>query len=637
MSSYQKVKSAAKMITPKGQELTALTLETMGKISAIVGATLGPGGQPVLIEREEQDLPAVVTKDGVTVYRALGFSHPVAHSILETARDASIRTASEAGDGTTTATVLSEAIVRNTMDFVANNRKLSAQRVVQLLRKSFDTTLEPLVRSIALKVDSTSPEGRKLMLDIARTSANGDDELAKAVLEAFDITGDEGNVTIVEASGPSKYEVEKISGYPIAIGYEDSMARFYSKFINDEGNQRVLLDNPVFILYDGKLTEIQTVLPALQTLSMAYTTMSFNHNVVLVANGFSESVLGHLAVNFNEPNTIKIVPLLVPMSAQLNGQRQFLEDLSAVTGAKVFDPLNSPLDKHELEFDFGPTTDESENGSPRLRSHGPSHLEMYRFRSTLVGIPENDETSERLIERMDALKQQQSQAGSSQMDQMLLQERIAKLTGGIARLKCFGASNGELKEKRDRAEDAVCAVRGALKHGALPGGAWAFQFLAEAIRQTEDKTGALEAIMVPSLQEPFRRILANAGYSDEPMINPEVSTETPVPSEVDRALMFVTENAAAVFSSVDESAASAQIVDVATGKPIFAVDAGIVDSLPAVLEALRNSISIASLLGTLGGTVVFHRDLDLERTEARSAASFNRMANSNANAADERA
>ncbi len=644
MTQYQKVKSAAKLITPKGKGLNDIVLDTMGKISAIVGATLGPGGMPVLIEREEHDLPSFVTKDGVTVYRALGFEQPIAHAILESARDASIRTASEAGDGTTTATVLSAAIVTNTMDFVAKNRKLSPQRVVRMLSQTFDLTLEPLVRQMAIKVDSTSSAGKQLMHQIACTSANGDVDLANAVLEAFAVTGDEGNVTIVEASGPSKYEVEKISGYPMQMGYEDAMARFYSKFINDVGNQRVLLDDPVVVLYDGKLTEIQTFLPAWEVIAQAWVTTGFNHNVILVAHGFSESVLGHLATNFNSPNSTKIVPLLVPMSAQLNGQRAFLEDLAAVTGATIFDPLNKPLDSAELD-DFGPVTDETpeEPGSGlRQRCRGIKHLEMYRFRSTLVGIPDNEETSDRLLVRMDQLKQQQTQAGASELDRNLIQERIAKLTGGIARLKCFGASNGELKEKRDRAEDAVCAVRGALKHGALPGGAWVFQYLAAAVEAINDPTGALAAILIPSLQEPFIRILTNAGYSAErveTLVNEGTPTETTEysASEVELALSFVSDNALALFKDPEESLESAFIVNITTGKPVSALAAGVVDSLPAVLEALRNSISIASLLGTLGGCVVFGRDAELERKESRDASSFNRMANSDANGADERA
>lgn len=619
MPEYQKVKSVAKNVQSKGPALNKIILDTMAEISAIVGATLGPGGQPVLIERED-DLPAAITKDGVTVYRALGFQNPIAHAILETARDASIRTASEAGDGTTTATVLSEAIVRNTLQFTKDNPRLSPQRVISGLRATFDKVIEPLIKSSAVRVDSTSPEGRALMRSVAKTSANGDESLADAVLEAFAITGDEGNVTIVEASGPSGYEVEHLSGFPIPMGYEDSMNRFYSRFINDHANQRILLDNPVFILYDGKVTEIQTVLPALEKIAQAYTTLKFNHNVVLVAHGFSESVLGNLAIIYDQPNNLKIVPMLTPMSAQLNGQTQFLHDLAAVTGARVFDGLTNPLDSAQLETDFGPVVDESTEEGPRLRSYGPHHLEMGRFRSTLVGIPEDEATSERLVERVEALRQAKSHEGVSQLDATLIQERIAKLTGGIARLKCLGASGGELREKRDRADDAVCAVRGALKHGALPGGAWTLQFVAAAIEQIDDPSGALKGILIPSLREPLVRILENAGWSSD---------------EIDSGVKVVTDSAGTLLKLSDESLTSAVIVDTTSGEVINAFDRGVVDATPAVLEALRNSLSIASLLGTLGGTIVYPRDGQLEREEAARAQSFNRMAN--VSAADERA
>jgi len=618
MTSYQKVKSVAKNVTPKGKRLESTILETMSRVSEIVGATLGPGGQQVLIERQE-DLPPFVTKDGVTVYRSLGFADPVAHAIMETARDASIRTASEAGDGTTTATVLSEAIVRHTLNFTRNNPKVSPQRVVRSLQRVFNDSLEPMIRDLAIPVDSSSEQGQKLLKQIASTSANGDGELADAVSQAFDITGDDGNVTIVESSGPSGYDVEKISGYPIQMGYEDSMARFYSRFLNDVANQRVLLDDPVFVLFDGRVTEFQTLFPALQMISEKYVSLGYNHNVVVVAAGFSESVLGHLAINFNEPNTIKIVPMMVPMSPQLNAQRAFLEDVAAVTGARIFDPLNSPMDKCQLE-DFGaPMVDESDERGTRIRCRGIRHLEMYRFRSTLIGVPEEEGTEARLVERMEALRQQAAQSGSSELDRMLIQERIARLTGGIARLRCLGASNGELKEKRDRAEDAVCAVRGALKTGALPGGGWTFLYLCAALRAAEDPMGILEQILIPSLEEPLRRLLTNAGYNA---------------SECEEALKAVSANAKALYEDPEESLESATIVDVSSGKTVLALQEGVVDALPAVLEALRNSLSIASLLGTLGGTVVFHRDTDLERTEARAAAAFER--NANVNPADEK-
>nr|MBA3353978.1 hypothetical protein [Blastocatellia bacterium] len=321
----------------------------METISSIVGATLGPGGQPVLIERFEHGLPALVTKDGVTVFRALGFDDPAAQTIMETARDASVRTASEAGDGTTTATILSEAIVRNIHRYCYQNKRVSPQRVVRHLEKTFRDHVEPAVKRLSRTVELGTDEGDRLLKAVAGVSSNGDSDLADAVMECFEITGDEGNVTILESSGSSRYEVEKIEGFSIAMGYEESCAKFYAKFINDPGTQRTIMEKPVFLLYHGRINEIQTVALLMEQVGSAWQTTQFNHNVVLVATGFSETVLGNLAANFSYEGSINVFPLLAPMSPQSNGQLQFLMDVAAVTGAKILDPLNAPIEMASLD------------------------------------------------------------------------------------------------------------------------------------------------------------------------------------------------------------------------------------------------------------------------------------------------
>lgn len=569
---YRKVKSVAKVVTPNGNELRSKVLGTMKRISDIVGATLGPGGMPVLIERQEENLPALVTKDGVTVFRHLGFEDPAAHVIMETARDASVRTASEAGDGTTTATVLSQAIVENLHKYCLDNPKISPQRVVRELEAAFKEVIEPLVRSMAIKA-SLDEQGVKLLKTVAKVSANGDEALADAVMQCFDIVGDEGNVTISETSGPSEYRVEQVEGYPIPMGYEESCAKFYPNFINDPGTQRCFLEKPVFILYHGRLTEIQTVLDLLSKVGQGWKENSYHHhNVVLITTGFSESVLGHLAINFADPTTINIFPLLAPQSAHPNGQLHFLEDMAAITGAELFDPLNKPLGVGTLE-DLGP---------------GIEYFEASRYRSTAVGYADED----LLLVRVDEVKTM-LRAPESNLDRIMLEERLGKLTGGIARLIVVGASNGELKEKRDRAEDAVCAVRGALKQGCLPGGGFVLLMLSLELYQKSD---VLKKVLAPAMKQPFYRLLSNCGYNTEEI------------SDIENNLYVRSDT---------------KVFDAMKGDYVDPMQDGVLDSLPAVLEAIRSSLSVASLLGTLGGTVVYKRDDTLERSEAVEAAEWN--------------
>jgi chaperonin GroEL len=275
-----------------------------------------------------------------------------------------------------------------------------------------------------------------------------------------------------------------------------------------------------------------------------------------------------------------------------NAQVEFLHDLAAITGATVFDPVNHPLDRGTLE-DLGP---------------GVTTFESSRFRSTIIGRAANlgQAWEDRLLERIDTVEQQLAHP-ESEIDRILLGERLGKLTGGIAKLKVIGASNGELKEKRDRAEDAVCAVRGAIKHGCLPGGGWSLLRLVAALPDNPINN----EILKPALMEPVHRLLFNIGLSEYD----QVQVLEPV-------LIGIRDGKTIVYNAE-------------TGKHGDAVELGVLDSTPAVLEAIRNALSIAGLLGTLGGCVVFARDSELERTEAKATQAWLRDANGG-NPADER-
>lgn len=541
----------------------------------------------MLIERFEHGLPSLVTKDGVTVFRSLGFEDAAAHCVMETARDASVRTASEAGDGTTTSAILSEALVRNIDLFCSENRRVSPQRVVRHLESAFRDFVEPGIKMLSKKALLDDDAGKSLLHAVARVSANGDTDLADAVIKCFEVTGDEGNVTIVESNGQSRYEVEEIKGFAIGMGYEESCAKFYAKFINDPGRQLCQLENPIFLLYHGRISEIQTLIPLMERIGLDWgNDPQSPHNVVVVATGFSETVLGNLAANFAMDNTINVFPLLAPMSPQSNGQLQFLMDLAAITGSKILDPLNTPIEFATIE-DLGP---------------GVEAFEASRFRSSVIGHADPELVIMRTDELRNALENPESE-----LDAILIRERMAKITGGIAKLRVIGASNGELKEKRDRAEDAVCAVRGAIKHGFLPGGAWTLLKLCNLMPSHPITDNVLKTAFV----EPFNRLLQNCGVIDEAEARDIMG---PI-------LEGIRDGKAVVFDFLEQ-------------KHGDAYEMGILDSTPAVLEAIRTSISIASQLGTTGGIIAFGRDLQLEREEAKATSSF--LRNLAVNEANER-
>ncbi len=625
---WTKVKSVAKRVVLPGPELDDAVLRTMERVARIVGATLGPGGRPVLIERQEYGMPGMVTKDGVTVFRSLGFRDPVEHAVMESTRDAASRTVSEAGDGTTTATILAYSLVKYAQKYLKAHPQVSPQVLVQTIQDAFDKVVEPLVKRLALKVRFDSPRGQRILKSVATVSANGDKKLAEAVMEAFNLVGDNGTVTIVESSGHSAYKVERIHGFPIPMGYEESCQKFMTAFINDGAANRVYLKNPQFVLYNGTCSDVQSVVSVLEKLQNAWLNRPgtpqhipqspyvTSPNVVLVANGFSESVLGTLALNMPEAGTVNVVPLVTPRTAILNGEVHFLEDLAAITGASVLNQLSRPLDSFTLE-DLGHTEVVRDGDEPL-----PGEFEMFRFRSTIIGRNDEDEVAER-AEAVEAM----IQSAPSEYDARLMKERLACLTGGIAKLTVVGSSNGELRERKDRADDAVQAVKGAIRHGALPGGGWTLLRIATELakvygegineRPRMDTEATIVAeVLEPALEEPVIRLFENAGSS---------------PTEVRNFIQLLCN----AISEGHNTSRTAKVLSLPSYEVVYAAAAGLLDSTPAVLEAIRNSISIATLNGTLGGIVVFERDEEHERSEAAANEDFIR--NANMNPANERA
>lgn len=569
----------------RGLGLQTLINKTLSTCADLVGATLGPGGMPVVIERQESGLPPIVTKDGVTVFKALGFQDPTQQVLMEAAREASIRTAAEAGDGTTTATILSAELVRGLTVHSTNNPHISPQLIVRKLKTIFDEILEPSLKSWALpcKMD----KNRERLFNVARISANGDAPLAKAVMECFDLVGDEGNVTITEASGDSVYEVEKIDGYPVMMGYEESCGPFFQEFINDKATQQSIVKKPLWVLYHGIVNDFNETFMITQMVADEASARRCTPNVVVVATGFSDSFRAQCAATFKMEGAVRVFPLLAPRNVQNTSQLDFLEDLSALTGAKVFNPLSNPLDKWESLDDFG------------YRYPGPDRFEAGRYRSTIVGFA--DELL--VIDRADAIDKQIASQSSSNYDKDLLKERKAKLTSGIARLIVRGASNGEVKERRDRAEDAVCAVRSAIKHGALAGGGLTWIRLVDPAKFAgldAISAGIVKNIVVPALLAPIRKLFLNAGYDT---------------AEIEDKLKTMDEN-------------DAQF-DLTKGLWLPAGDETLLDSYSAVREALANAISVAGSMGTCGGVVVFGRDAELERREAVEAAEYMKAASYN--------
>jgi chaperonin GroEL len=568
MFQASKPKSAGKVMVPPSVGLENEVIETLENIALLVGATLGPGGKQVLIERPEMNMKPIVTKDGVTVIKHLGYHSAVKQLILESARDAAIRTASEAGDGTTSATILSSSIARSTADVVKEYPKLSPQKIVR--------EMQALVPHLMEKIKSYSIDAQdeETLLKVATLSANGDVELAKAIIEAFNVVGEEGNITIIEINGPSKYEIQKIHGYTVEKGYEDSCRNFSNGFINDRSGTMVVLNNPLVLLFDGVINDIGQVYDGLQKLS-SYVESINRHDsgVVLVAHGFSDTVLGDLHVNWQHPKTVlKVVPLLTPENALRQSKTNFLYDLQAYTGSPVFNPIDRPIVDLDPELLY--------------KNSRTNFFEGGRFRSSIMAQEDVDAVQIRVDELKLQLKKPESAYEANDLN-----VRIGKLTSGVARFNIYGVSTGETREKRDRAEDAWMAIRGAIKHGACPGGGSVLVKLGADLTVLADKETKIAKkmamlVLAEALLKPVRVLYSNYGY-----------TKTEVEQQIIELLKRENET-----------------FDISEQKWVPSIE--LLDSVPAITEAIRNSISIASLLGSLGGIVAFARDSEEDRKEA---------------------
>lgn len=588
--SHRKAKTAPKVFLSDKAKIKRLVLETMAEIADAVGCTMGPGGKNVGIESDFPGIDNKNTKDGVTVFKSLGYINAYKHFIVEQARSSAERTASEAGDGTTTATVLSNAIIQNIFDFCEKNPRYSPQRAVRRVKKVAENLLAPYIISRATVIGE---DNKHMLKMVAQISANGDEDMANAVILAFEEIGygDASHVTIREVSGGTGYKVERIDGFPIPMGYEDSIGKLHTAFINDQANQRCFMEKPLFLLFDGVINDIINILPIINGLGKKYVEEgnSDYKNLVIVAHGFSENVLTNLAFNFADPGTINVLPLVTPRHQFVNAELQFLMDLSAFTGAKVFG-MKDPVSQAVLQ-DLGGNMES---------------FEAYRFRSTVVGDPDpvNVEV------RADDLKKMKLNA-ESKAEALWLEERIGKITNGIAKLTISGGSSGELKEAHDRCEDAVCAVRSAITHGALPGGCRISIDLALKLAEELEEGDPAREILMPSLMSLPQRLLDNAGYN---------------PDEIQEVIARLVNEPDMVYDIENEKFGKAE-------------DLGLFDATKAVSESLNNAVSIASVLGTMGAIVVHPRDAEFERSEARADSEFMRVSenpNAYVNEANER-
>ena len=559
---YQK--SKAKQIISDKNVLKDIVVNTIHDMATIVGATLGPGGRPVLIERD--GLSPLITKDGVTVAKSLGVALAEANLVVEAAKEICINTAKQAGDGTTTAIVLADAITTHGQEFIKNNPKYNPQRLISELQHAYDKVVVPYLKQYAVK--TTTEEQLK---NVATISANGDTVIADAVVKAVMAAGDDGTVLLEEGQG-NIMKVETNEGYVIVSGLKE-LGQIGPVFINDKAGQQAKMDKGIVFLYDGTINDLKV--PGLIQNVLESGSDLMGSPIIVIAHGFSDTVLDAFAKTTK--GGVMVVPIKTPMSGLPNSRSLFLQDMSAYTGASVFDPGN--LDEFEEE-DFG--------------HFETATINMYE--SLIVCEPDPQAIDSR-IEELKAI----GKAAFSEIDRMHVRAAIGKLTGGVSTIYVGGSSELEIREKKDRVEDAVEAVRSAIAEGIIPGGCSVHIKLILELKKHPDRKESW-TIMEKALEAPFNLLMTNCGEEPEMILN------------------LLGTNLVAGDPGLPQV-----VFDANTHTLANPFTVGVIEPAKVCRVSIGNALSVASLLITIGGIVVVPRDAGLENQLAMSKQAFQDM------------
>ncbi|MEM5425305.1 chaperonin GroEL [Paraburkholderia ferrariae] len=495
-----------------------------------VKVTLGPKGRNVLIERSFG--APTITKDGVSVAKEIELKDRFENMGAQVVKQVASKTADVAGDGTTTATVLAQAIVQEGMKHVAAG--MNPMDLKRGIDKAVAAVLDEL-RKLSRPI-STNRE----IAQVGSISANADEAIGKIIADAMERVGKEGVIT-VEDGKSLENELDVVEGMQFDRGYVSPY------FINDPDRQAAYLDDALILLHDKKISNIRDLLPVLEATSKA------GKPLLIVAEDIDGEALATLVVNAMR-GILKVAAVKAPGFG--DRRKAMLEDIAILTGATVIsEETGKQLQKATLE-DLG----------------SAKRVEV-RKDDTIIIDGAGDE--KRIEARVHSIRRQIEEA-TSDYDREKLQERVAKLAGGVAVIKVGAATEVEMKEKKDRVDDALHATRAAVEEGIVPGGGVALVRARSAVTSLKGVNSDQDAgiqIVLRALEAPMRVIASNAG--DEPSV---------------------------VIAKVLEGKGNFGY-DAATGEYGDLVVAGVVDPTKVTRTALQNAASIAGLILTTDATV----------------------------------
>ena len=459
-----------------GSDARARMVEGVNVLANAVKATLGPKGRNVVLERSFG--APTITKDGVSVAKEIELKDKLQNMGAQMVKEVASKTSDAAGDGTTTATVLAQAIVHEGMKYVA------AGMNPMDLKRGIDRAVSALVEQ--LKSQSKATTTSKEIAQVGTISANSDADVGQIIADAMDKVGKEGVITVEDGKSLNN-ELDVVEGMQFDRGYLSPY------FINNAEKQSAVLENPYVLLFDKKISNIRDLLPTLEAVAKA------SRPLLIIAEDVEGEALATLVVN-----TIRGILKVVAVKAPGFGDRRkaMLEDIAILTGGKVIaEEVGLSLEKVTLA-DLGQA----------------GRIEVGKEETTIIdGAGKADDIQARVKQI-----RVQIEEATSDYDREKLQERVAKLAGGVAVIKVGAATEVEMKEKKARVEDALHATRAAVEEGIVAGGGVALlrarQAVGELTSDNPDQNAGIKLVL-KAIEAPLREIVINAGEEASVVVN----------------------------------------------------------------------------------------------------------------------
>lgn len=459
-----------------GDEARAKVVNGVNVLANAVKVTLGPKGRNVVLERSFG--APTVTKDGVSVAKEIELKDKLENMGAQLVKEVASKTSDNAGDGTTTATVLAQAIVREGFKYVAAGFNPTD------LKRGIDKAVAALVTEVKglSKPTTTSKE----IAQVGSISANSDVAVGEIIAKAMDKVGKEGVIT-VEDGKSLENELDIVEGMQFDRGYLSPY------FINNQEKQAVILENPFILLFDKKISNIRDLLPVLEQVAKA------GRPLLIIAEDVEGEALATLVVN-NIRGILKTAAVKAPGFG--DRRKAMLEDIAILTGGAVIaEEVGLTLEKAALT-DLGQA----------------KRVEIGKENTTII---DGNGAAANIEARVKQIRAQIEEA-TSDYDREKLQERVAKLAGGVAVIKVGAATEVEMKEKKARVEDALHATRAAVEEGVVPGGGVALLRARAAAGEIKGDNADQEAgikLVLKAIEAPLREIVANAGGEPSVVIN----------------------------------------------------------------------------------------------------------------------